>query len=268
MLVGNALFSIDSSDEPDPRILGFVRDRLQTALHAHLGDSTDDFEKWYLGGKNSLVHQLAKQKRSPGGQLDVSKVREVLLHLGWQAYQYASDCVHAQMRIFQNALPHTLSDRERLLFEHMHQRQPYLGQLPMVLLIPRLKFIRGVLWDLWEQLPDATMTPVLHRMLRYYATLATRRREADREIKRRPHAKLNDEVDEPRANNDTFQEIAAEIRELNGIDCGCPRRDWYSELVGRPRDRIRILHRCAACHFQKETELTREDFARIGNSIS
>jgi hypothetical protein len=267
LLIRSALFSVDSSDEPDARLLEFVRDRLQTALHTHLGDSTAGFEKWYLGSKNSLVHQLAKQKGSPGGQLDESEVRKVLLHLGWKAYEYASSCVHAQMRIFQAALPHSLSDQERLLFENMHQPQPYLGGLPLVLLVPRFKFIRGILWDLWEHLPDTSRLPVFYRMLDYYGTLSTRRREADRRIKNGRQAEFNDEAYVPHVNSDTFQRIAAEILEMKGIDCGCPHREWYSELVGRPRDKIRILHCCAACAFQKETVLTREEFTRIGELI-
>jgi hypothetical protein len=106
-------------------------------------------------------------------------------------------------------------------------------------------------------------------MLRYYAGLVIRRREADRRIKRKPHAEFNDETYVPPANSDFFQQIAAEIREMNEIDCGCPRRDWHAEWVGsaRARAKIRILHCCDACSFQVETALTREEFARVGRSI-
>ena len=266
LLIRNALF-IESADEPDKHLLEIVTDRLQAALHTHLDEPHEAFEKWYLGRNNSLVHQLAKQKGSPGGRLEVSEVRNVLVHLGWRAYQYASDCIRAQMRTFQNALSHSLSDRERLLFENMHLPQHYLGGLPLVLVMPRFRFIRRVLLEVWEQLPNASMIPVLHRMLRYYATLITRRREADRRIKRQPQAEFDDGAYVPQTESDFFQQIASEIREIRRIDCGCPRRDWHSELIGRGRAEIRILHRCFACSFQMETVLTAEEFRRIGEQI-
>src|SRR5262249_55085825 len=161
------------------------------------------------------------------------------------------------MRIFQNALPQRLSDRERLLFEHMYLRQPYLGNLPLVLLIERFDFLKGLLWELWEDLPDLGLVPVLYRLLDYYATMAARRREADRLIKSGRPITFDEAVYEPQDQSNLFQDIAAEIREIRGIDCGCPRREWWAELNGKPGAKIRILHRCLACAVQIETILTR-----------
>src|SRR5262249_2583754 len=88
-LVRAGLFDVDWAEEPDPALVEIVTERLLTALHPHLKDATQDFERWFLGAKSSLVHQLAKQRRSPGGALEEDEVRRVLLHLGWQAYEFA-----------------------------------------------------------------------------------------------------------------------------------------------------------------------------------
>jgi hypothetical protein len=266
-LIRSTLFNVASQDAPCPELVEMVTERLLTALQRHLDKDTGPFEKWFLGSNNSLVHQLAKQKRSTGGALEEEDVRRVLLHLGWQSYEFASNCLHAQMRIFHNALPDPLTDRERLLFEHLHLRQPYLGNFPLLLLAPRLGFIKGLLWDLWEMLPNRSLVPVVHRLFDYYATMAARRREADRRIKQPRPARLVEEIHVPSRSSQRFQELAAALRELKKIDCGCPRRDWWAELKGRPGTKIRIMHRCMACDFQKETILTREEFKELGPSL-
>jgi hypothetical protein len=171
------------------------------------------------------------------------------------------------MRTFQNALPERLTDREQLLFEHMHLRQGYLGNLPLALLVERFGFLKGLLWELWESLPDVSLGPVLYRLLDYYSTVAARRREVDRLIKSGRPIPFDEAVYEPQGQGNLFQEIAAEVREIREIDCGCPRREWWAELKGKPGAEIRIVHRCVACEFRIETTLPREEFARLGRSI-
>jgi hypothetical protein len=266
-LVRSALFNVDPAERLDPDLLEVVTERVLVALHRHLEDATDHFNKWFLGPKSNLVQQIAKQRRARGGPLGQGDVRQALLHLGWQAYTYASNCIHAQMRTFQNALPERLTDREQLLFEHMHLRQPYLGNLPLALLVGRFGFLRGLLWELWESLPDVSLGPVLYRQLDNYATMAARRREVDRLIKSGRPIPFDEAVYEPHGQSDLFQGIAAEVREIREIDCGCPRREWWAELKGKPGAEIRIVHRCMACEFRIETTLPREEFARLGRSI-
>ncbi|MBI3406797.1 MAG: hypothetical protein HY040_00380 [Planctomycetes bacterium] len=172
------------------------------------------------------------------------------------------------MRTFQNAIADQLSDRERLHFEHVHLRQSYLGNLPLVLLVERFSFLQGLLWEFWDKLPNLDLVPVLHRLLDYYVDLAVRRREADRRIKSARPMMFHDELYEPQVQNDLFQEIAAEIREIGKVDCGCPRPDWVAELKGKPGPKIRIIHRCmGCCESEFESILTREEFADLGRSI-
>jgi hypothetical protein len=267
LLIRSALFDVDPANEPESGLVGIVSERLLAALDRHLADETAAFEKWFLGPKNSLVHQLAKQKRGRGGELAEDDVREVLLHLGWQACQYAANCIHAQLRFFQNALPDPLSEREACWFEHMHQRQAYLGNLPLVLLVERFPFLRALLWELWEGLPDLRPVPVLHRLLFYYSDMATRRREVDRRIKNGRPAPFIETVAGASPQSDLFQDIAAAVREIRDIDCHCPRREWRAELAGEAGAEVRILHRCMTCDYRAESTLTRDEFAAIGRSI-
>jgi hypothetical protein len=266
-LIRAALFDVDWAEEPEPALVKTVTERLLTALHPHLTDATQDFEKWFLGTKNSLLHQLAKQRRSPGGALEEDEVRQALLHLGWQAYAFAGNCLHAQMRTFQNAMPDPLSKRERLYFEHMHLPQPYLGNLPLVLLAPRLGFVKELLWELWEGLPDQTLVPVFHRLLDWYAVMAARRRQADRRIKRGRPRRLVEATYLPARTSQKFQELAAEVREQEGVDCGCPQRNWWAELRGRPRTEVQIAHHCIACGYEIVTTLTRQRLKEIGLAL-
>jgi hypothetical protein len=173
------------------------------------------------------------------------------------------------MRTFQNALPAQLTKRERILFEHLHLPQPYLGGLPMVLLAPRLGFIRELLWELWEQLPDKHLVPVLYRLLYYYASMAARRREADQVRKRPPPVQFVESAYVPKEKSQVFQDIAAEVRELRGIDCGCPQRQWWAELEKVTPRSIRIHHYCVGCpfDFNTTTDLTLKEFIEIGQSI-
>jgi hypothetical protein len=146
LLVRSALFDVSPTfDELKQDLIEMVAERTLEALKRHLEDDSPRFDQWFGGPNSSFVHQIAKKKRSRGGQLEEDQVRESLLFLGWQAYQFMANCLHVQMRTVQNALPVTLTKRERLIFEHTYLRQPYLGNLPLVLLIERFGFLRGCL---------------------------------------------------------------------------------------------------------------------------
>ena len=270
-LIRSALFNIAWADEPNAELVEIVDERLLTALHKHLEEPNADFEKWFLGPKNSLVHQISKLKKSPGGQLDDNDVRNVLLHRGWNSYVYAANCIHAQMYLFRNALPEPLSEREQNLFDQRYLRQSYLAGLPLVLLAPRLPVAKELLWHRWPKLPEISLIPVFHRLLDYYGTMAIRRREVDRRRKQGRPEQFFDKDHVPDAhvpsNDERFQDIASEIRELKGIDCGCPQRDWSARLQGKPGAEIRILHHCVACKYKKETVLSREEFANVARSV-
>lgn len=179
-LVRAALFDGGPPGKVDAETRGIVEERILTALLPHLTDDTWKFENWFSGPKNGLINQIAKQRRSRGGPLDKNVVRKVLLDLGWQAYRYVGDCLHAQLRTFQNAIPDPLTPPEQRLFEQIYLRQPHFADLPLLLLAERLGFLRNAIMELWTPTARDDAVAVLHRLLQFYAEMAASRREADR----------------------------------------------------------------------------------------
>ena len=185
-LVRTALFDIDHAQSaPAEELLDNVTGRLLESIHGHLDEPQNKFDKWFYGPKNSIVKQIAKQRKKPGGELPREEVRQALLHLGWRAYEYVGQCIHALMRTIKNSMPNPLSTEEKQLYEHMHESQPYYGGLPAALLVERMEFLRPAILAIWEDPEEPNHIRVLHRMMSYYAAMAGKRREADRQSKER-----------------------------------------------------------------------------------
>lgn len=109
----------------------------------------------------------------------------VFLHLGWRAYEYVGQCVHALMRTIKNSMPEPLNDEEKRLFEHMHENQSYYGGFPAALLAERMRFLCRAVLAIWDEPQDQKHVGVLHRLLQYFAEMAQRKRAADRQSKQR-----------------------------------------------------------------------------------
>jgi hypothetical protein len=184
-LVRLALFDSHWTAEPSQELIDSVTERLLQAMHAHLDDSPQEFDRWFYSASNSLVKQLSQRKRSPGGKLDRRDVRQALLHLGWQAYDYVGGCLHNLMRTIKDSMGKMLDDEERRAFELMYESQPCFGGFPMMLLEERLDYLRPALHAIWQEPDKQEHARVLHRMLADYAAMAQNRREADRRFKAR-----------------------------------------------------------------------------------
>ncbi len=188
-LVRLALYDIAPSEAPpDRELAAIVEERLLSAVFRHLGDNTDQFNQWFSGRDNSVVKQIAQQKNQPGGVLKQEDVRRALLHLGLKAYEYVGECLHCLMRTIKISIPDSLGKEESRLFELMYEKQPCFGNLPMALLAERMGFMRRAILGIWETPVDKSHVGVLHRLLQYYAEMASRRRQADRQIKERSPA--------------------------------------------------------------------------------
>jgi hypothetical protein len=174
--------------------------RLITALKKHLTDDHKEFDDWFLGPHNSLVHQIAKQRLAAGGELDRYHVYQVLLDRGWEAYQYVARCLDAQFRAIMESITPPLTPHERFCFKQRYCRQPYWGGLPFLLLLPRLDVLRPVAHLHFGR--PATLrsdwVPTAHRLLEYYIEMANRRREVDRFRKKRAHPTLQEDANAPR----------------------------------------------------------------------
>jgi len=126
-----------------------VEQRLQAVLHPHLADETAKFSRYWTQ-LDSLVHQIAKQKKR-GGTIHREVVRSVLLNLVLRSFRYVADCVHLQMSAFQDALQPKLNERERAFFKLFFLRQPFLGNLPLIMLQDRFEIARDAIKEMWDQ---------------------------------------------------------------------------------------------------------------------
>lgn len=304
-LIRSALFDNVHGDLPD-ELIGYVEERLVTALHGHLLDSSEDFEKWFFSADNSLVKQLAKQKKPAGGRLDEDDVRRVLLELGWLAYAYVGPCVHALMRTIKNSIPE-LDEQEQCLFEHMHERQAYYGGFPACLLAERMTFLRRGVLAIWNAPGDDMHVRVLHRLLSYYAEMARTRRAADLQSKQKcgasgenetardGHDEVTDafevgfsgphpmslgpptqagvvigsieDASAPQSAHQLFNDVVDHLRELNGIKCPNRCGVWGYQLVDLMAQTLTIDIRCECQQVAQAIRLPREMFENVARWI-
>jgi len=184
-LVRLSLYDMGAGTErPSEREIAIVLERLLKAFKAHLDDDQTRFDSWFSGPGNTLIKQLAKQKKARGGALATAVVRGALLELGWRSYRYVGDCVHCLTRTIGNAMPEPLTEEERACFARMHERQACYGNLPLVLLAERIRFLQPAIEAIWAAADEPRHVQVLHRMLWQYADMVQKRRAADRLAKR------------------------------------------------------------------------------------
>ena len=184
-LVRSALFAPPPEGGRDERLDEIIIERIQRAFHRHSGDNDEEFDLWLWGPKSNFIKAIADKPKNVGGRLPRDDVRRVMLRLAWGAYGHVGNCIDAFARYFERSLPEPLTDQERLHFEHTFLGQSYLGKLPLVLLLERATFIRSAVTDIWENPGDVTRIAVFHRLLWYYAEMASRRREIDLRFKRK-----------------------------------------------------------------------------------
>lgn len=305
-LVEMALIDTDLlAESPSPELVDIVEERLLLAIHRHRDDSREAFYRWFLGPKKSLVKQIAQQKGKRGGELSRDDVRRVFLHLGLRAYEYLGPCVNALMRTIKHSIPQPLNDEEKRLFEHMHESQPYYGDLPPAMLAERMSDIKLAVLAIWDEPQNQEHVRVLHRLLSYYAEMARKRRPADSQSKQRcpqvtadtmqkadgvgsdavkgaaseydihpavPHrggpVQLIENLhSSPPADQGPFTEVAEHIRQLHRIECeaGCNRWEYYRE--GESDQPVTIWLRCECGQIDKAISMPLNEFAKQAEEV-
>ncbi|WP_417390837.1 hypothetical protein [Gimesia sp.] len=178
-LVRIALYNEQNTVRCDPECQQWIEERILAALKKHLHDSQEEFDNWFAGPKNSFLTQISKQK-CPYGKLNNGMVRWALMELGWKSYHYVGNCIHTQMRCFQNALPASLSESERNIFEMVYLKQDYLGDFPLLLLKERLPLLTAPMLSVLSGDDDFDFIGTIHQLLYIYSDMADVRRDADR----------------------------------------------------------------------------------------
>lgn len=176
-----ALYNEQTTVRCDPECQQWIEERILAALKKHMGDSQEKFDNWFSGGNNSFLTQISK-KKCPFGKLNNGMVCWALMELGWKAYRYVGNCIHTQMRCFQNALPSPLNASEQKIFEMVYLKQDYLGDFPILLLKERLPLLTAPMLSVLSGDDDFDFIGTIHRLLYYYSYMDNVRREADRRI--------------------------------------------------------------------------------------
>lgn len=176
-----ALYNERTTCDCDLETRDWIEGEILEAINAHLGDTQEEYNEWFWGSKNSFLKQIAR-KKCPYGKVTNSMVRKVLLDLGWQAYTYVADCIHAQIRYFRNALLNPLKEQERQIFEMAYQKQSYLADLPLLLLSERIPFLKAPMLAVLNGQNDFEFAGTVHQLLYYYSQMSDSRRGADRLI--------------------------------------------------------------------------------------
>ena len=280
-LIRGALFNLDGTPTVADEIVELVTERFLTALEPHWDDSTQGFDAWMLSGGNSLVAQIAKAVRRPGGRLDRHDVRGALLELGWRSYEYVALCVEAMLRAFFAGLSNPLNEEELRISRLMYLRQPFFANLSLPLLCGPMSFLGSELTQMFsgDQGECDESAGVLHRLLGMYSWLSTERRRRDRlryERRRRSAGprpdgqagesggpfEFDDERDSGRVRSFRTTGLSPKAVErlvgLFGVECACAAPDWKVLLKSRS-----LEFTCARCNTRVEKEIPPEYLRRL-----
>ncbi|WP_146506096.1 hypothetical protein [Rubinisphaera italica] len=179
---------VEPVDDEWDEIKGEITEQILSAIEKRLKKTTEGFDEWLIGPKNSFIKLIASRVYTCG-PVTKMMVRCALLELGWKAYQYLADCIRAQMRCFRNALPKELNEQEQELFDRVYIPQEGFGGLPLVLIRERLPFLKASILAKFRG-EDFDEAGVIHQLLNYYSEMVNNRREADRRLKQYSLASL------------------------------------------------------------------------------
>ena len=278
-LVRTALFDMSAIEsEVSPQLIELVNERLFCALERHYEDSAEKFDYWFMPSKGSVQKALVGGKRSPGGKLTLDDVNRVLLFQGWEACGYMTGCLQACLRWFAQSLPQPLTPDERQQFEYMYFPQACYGGLPLVFLMDRSALIGQTVAELWKSPTDHELIGVLHRLLSYYAEIASERRKADRRFPKTAAGKRHQAMDVKssvappaslrKPSQRTFDRIAAKIAVNKKLRCpNCDGR-WAGRLdPEQPRaDYIQINIYCECENFDTTLSVRRTTFEKLAQT--
>lgn len=221
-----ALFDVSKLPDPiDEAQTAEVRRRFGELMRNHLDERREIFVRW-LGGSGNLVKAIANYGGTKAGRLDREVVKRGLLDWSWEAFGLVGECIEAFARSFAKALPRPLSAGERRYYEAMYYRRPYLGGLPLVLVMDRSPLLKPIVTRLWETPEDPRLIGGLHRVLSYYAEAAPAVRAGWRT--QRSPARTVCEVE-----NDSEDFDATDV-------CGDDGRGFFEELL--EQEGVRCAH--------------------------
>jgi hypothetical protein len=284
-IVRLSLFDYDGG--VDPEVKALIIERILKALDRHLDDSREKFRNWFFDNVDNIVHQVAKRK-AIAEVASRDDVRRVTCDIGFMSFRYVGQCVDSAMRAFRLAMPEPLSADERQLFDLLYGCHCWLADIPLILLNPRFPQLREIIIEMLSDPGNRQLIGVLQRLLVYYGEMASARRQADRDYKRRSQHHNDDgrsaislelqEEDRP-ASEDRgvvvggqrhFQEIVSELRERRRARCQCGHhRHWSARILESKTDEriVTIVDGCQQCGCHEEIPIPRSHFEAVAKWV-
>ena len=234
--------------------------RLLKAIESHRDDTDAEFDKWFCGRVSHSFRNLAEQKRAAGGPMSPEQAKQVVLALVWHAYQYVANCVHAQLRIIQQAVQPPMSRDEATLYERAYLKQKVFADLPWLLIKERRDVFAPELYPWLGDPRQKIDAPVLHRLLQMYASLVAERRAADQRATKQRRRRASGAPAE-HTNAEWFDQSATAdmeavearcdapviIKRL-GLTCtSCGSRELEPSNVEEAGEMVHLELRCEAC---------------------
>jgi hypothetical protein len=268
--------------EPSESEKATVQRRFLEALENHISDDTASFETWFLAGNDNIVHSIAKRK-DEGGEVPRTVVRQVLLETIFDSFQYIGGCVTAIMTLIAESLPTSLSPEDRAVFDATYVGPPWLGSIPLVLVIEQSGMAREIVLDLLNDPTNPGLQGQLLQMLRWYGDMVGRKRCADRRRQQRSAGKnlagrtpvelplKADQADIRESAPPGMQEIAAFLRQAREAHCRCGNTgDWEADFSNSKLEnaRVRWIDRCRACGHREPVEAAVDEFRRAREQLS
>jgi hypothetical protein len=181
-LVRLSLFDLGTASEQiTDNLHARVNERFLELFERHLGDGTEQFNRWFIRGYDNIVHAISKRRR--GGIIARQAVRQTLLELIFQSYSHVAECVHVFRRAFGDALSNPLSEEEQRMFDVMYAQQSWLGNLTLIQL-QDLDVMRLVTTRIQADPDNRELQGALLRMMFLNAEMLRNKRRSESRYKR------------------------------------------------------------------------------------
>jgi hypothetical protein len=177
-----------------------------------------------------------------------------------------------------DSLLNPLSAKDRAAFDVMYIGQPWLGDIPLVLLRKHFDLVGEICLDILANPTSAELKGQLLRVLEWHGSMVSKKREADRlrknssvsrNLEGRPTKAFtntdDDFVTPERPQASVYQQAAGKFRELRNASCPCGcLSGWQASFSvdSLREDTVQWVDVCGNCNHQEPVEVSREDFGR------
>jgi hypothetical protein len=265
------LFDLGPANAVDKTTRRRVRDRFIEAVRRHRDDSHEAFQRWLTKNFDNVVHQISK-KTKPDGPIDRVTVRQAIVEDSFESHFEVAESMDVGMKAFAASLRIPLNRDEKIAFATCYQSQPWLGGLTLLMLNAHFPFLRPAVIELLNDPRSTEARGTLVRMLLFYGEMASKRREADRDAKKRGLARNRAGrpakysargVDALQPRRDLTKEFVSHLRETRAINCKCSDGGCWSLNADRFKSDHRVKLKCERCQHTAVMKLTQSDLQSL-----